>query len=288
MLRKMEFPEMRNKALVPFGIQAFCSRPNIAVIAMCCFCIHSYAQEPDAKETDLRTLVDEVRQLRAQQQQTLERLDDLKQLLVTNQGGLAIQIPPSSTSVAGETYRGHTTASVVIIEYGDFECVYCRGFERDTYPQIRDAYVNTGKVRFYFRDLPLQTHPDAMPAAVAALCAADQGKHWQMHDELFSGAPTLTAVGLDEHAKVLGLDIRKFDACASGDHMSAIVRNSMDDAGKMKIRATPTFLIGSLQSNGSTLKISKNLEGAHSFEAFRAIVDPLLAAAGSVSSSQKK
>ena len=208
---------------------------------------------------------------------------------MTNGGGLAVPTPASSTSVAGEIYLGRATASVVIIEYGDFECVYCRSFQQDTFPQIRDAYINTGKVRYYFRDLPLQIHPYAMPAAVAARCAADQGKYWQMHDRLFSGAPMLTPGDIDEHAKALGLDVGKFDACASSDRESAIVRGSVGDAAKMGIRATPTFLIGGLETNGSTAKIATNLAGAHSFETFKAIVDPLLAGAGdSVFSSKKK
>jgi protein-disulfide isomerase len=264
-------------------------RSAFSVMALCCFCIRSDAQKADPEETDLRALTDEVRQLTVQQQQILQRLEDLKQLLVTNQGGLAVPLPTSSTSVVGEGFLGLATASVVIIEYGDFECVYCRTFQKDTYPLVRDAYINTGKVRYYFRDLPLPIHPYAMPAALAARCASDQGKYWQMHDKLFSGAPRLTPADLRESAKGLGLDVGKLEACISSDRVPTIVKGSMDDAAKMGIRATPTFLIGNLESNGSAVKIAKNLAGVQSFEVFKATISPLLAAPGpSGSQSQRK
>ena len=81
---------------------------------------------------------------------------------------------------------GSPSAKVTIIEFGDYQCPACRAFWRDTEPQIKKAYIDTGKVRLVYRDFPLeQVHPEAVLGAMAAQCANDQGKYWEMHDRIF-------------------------------------------------------------------------------------------------------
>src|SRR5260221_459521 len=89
---------------------------------------------------------------------------------------------PRSAPVHGEPFRSDAHARVAIIEYSDFECPLCRQFARDVYPLIDAAYIHSGKVKYFFRDLPLPMHPHALPAARAARCAGEQGKFWEMHD----------------------------------------------------------------------------------------------------------
>ena len=80
---------------------------------------------------------------------------------------------------------GDENAPVTIVEFSDLECPFCEQFFTGAYPQIKKDYIDTGKVKMYFRHYPLPFHPMAKPAAVAVECANDQGKFWEMHDRVF-------------------------------------------------------------------------------------------------------
>jgi len=88
-------------------------------------------------------------------------------------------------SVDDDPALGNKKAPVTVIEFSDFECPFCRSFWRDTLSLIKSTYIDTGKVRFVYRDFPLSFHPGAQVAAEAAECAEDQGKYWEMHDKIF-------------------------------------------------------------------------------------------------------
>lgn len=81
---------------------------------------------------------------------------------------------------------GSTNAPVTLIEFSDYECPFCARFYTQTEGQIKSEYIDTGKVKFYYRDFPLpQIHPGAQKAAEAARCAGDQGKYWEYHNLVF-------------------------------------------------------------------------------------------------------
>lgn len=250
----------------------------LTVTAVCCLSLPSHAQQAEPTSDELHTLMEEVRGLKAQQEKVLEGMEEIKLLVLTANHGSTSADVPAVTEVSGEIFRGEPSATVVIIEYGDFECVFCRRFENDTYPQIRDAYIRTGKVRYYFRDLPLQIHPFAMSSARAARCAMEQGKFWQMHDELLAGETQLSAGDIDRHAKAIGLDVGKLDACMGSDRHTDTIRSSVQSAGKIGVRGTPTFFMGILDPKGSTVTVSKIFRGNQPFDDFKAALDPLLAA----------
>jgi protein-disulfide isomerase len=94
---------------------------------------------------------------------------------------------PGRVDVANGTLPvlGNPNAPVKIVEFSDFECPFCRRFYQDTFPQLKKEYIDTGKVALYYRHLPLPMHPNAKPFANAAECANEQGKFWQMHDQIF-------------------------------------------------------------------------------------------------------
>lgn len=93
---------------------------------------------------------------------------------------------PAVVSTDDDPALGDPNAPVTIIEFSDFECPFCRRFWQETLPQIKAEYIDTGKARFVYRDFPLSMHPGAFPAALAANCANQQGKFWEMHDKIFS------------------------------------------------------------------------------------------------------
>jgi protein-disulfide isomerase len=225
-----------------------------------------------AQSPDFAALQGEVQVLKTQQQQILASLDELKKLLKTRNEPPEVKVP-DTLNVAGEPFRGDASATLAIIEYADFECPFCRRFEHDTFPQIRDAYIGTGKVKYFYRDLPLPFHPHSMPAAEAARCAAEQGKLWEMHDSLFSEPASLDPGDIDTRAAKLGINIRQ---CMASDKFAATIQKEIGDASGMQISGTPTFVIGTLGPDGELLSVKKTVIGALPFDAFRAAIDPLL------------
>jgi protein-disulfide isomerase len=224
---------------------------------------------------DFVKLKDEVARLNAQQQQILDSLDELKRM-IKGPGQAALK-PPESMSVAGEPFKGQPGATLAIIEYADFECPFCRRFEREVYPQIRDNYINTGKVKYFHRDMPLPFHEGAMPAARAAHCASEQGKFWEMHDSLLGDATSLGAADIDERAARLGMNVSELDKCISSDRFADIIQRGVAEATQMQISGTPTFIIGTLDTQGKLMSVKRTVVGAYPFDTFKGALDPLLA-----------
>ncbi|HEY7531638.1 MAG TPA: thioredoxin domain-containing protein, partial [Nitrospiraceae bacterium] len=125
---------------------------------------------------------------------------------------LVIQmLPPSAAADIGEVtddgrIRGRADAPVTLIEYSDFTCGYCLKFFRDTWPKLQAKYVETGKLRFVYRDYPRADRGVGVDAAVAARCAGAQGRYWAMHDRLFGEGARLDSGTFRVYAKAIGLD----------------------------------------------------------------------------------
>ena len=139
---------------------------------------------------------------------------------------------------------------ITVIEYGDFECPICGMFEVQTYPTIRANYIDTGKVRWVYRHLPLRKHPRAQAAAEASECAAAQGKFWEYHDLLLVNQLALTDADLNQYAAELGLDVDAFAACLSSHAEAERVMEDVNSAAQLDATHTPTFYIGTQQVIG--------------------------------------
>jgi protein-disulfide isomerase len=168
---------------------------------------------------------------------------------------------------------------VAIIEYADFECPYCGEYERKTVPRLLSDYIETGKVKLFYRDLPLPMHARALPAARAARCAGEQGKFWEMHDSLFAKQNALSAPAVLERAQTLGLDKEKFTECLSSEKYTADIQKSVSEAQKMGVDGTPTFFLGVVEPSGD-VTVEKRLQGAAPFDVFKTEIDALLASNG--------
>jgi protein-disulfide isomerase len=143
--------------------------------------------------------------------------------------------------------KGEGGAPVVMVEYSDYQCPYCVKYVDESFPQIEKDYIDTGKVRYLFRDLPLPFHENALPAALAARCAGDQDKYWEMHDILFekqgewsSGDPGELFKG---YAGELGLDSKAFSACFDGEKYLQEINADLDLAQQVGADGTPAFFI---------------------------------------------
>lgn len=163
--------------------------------------------------------------------------------------------------------EGNQDAKVIMVEFTDYQCPFCKRHFDQTAKQIETEYIKTGKVRWILRDLPLSFHQNAHLAAQAARCAGDQSKYRQMHDKLFetqtAWAENATAKILySGYARNLGLNLTVFDQCLTSDKYKAAVDSDLALAQKAGASGTPTFYI-----NG------QSLVGAQPFSAFQAVLD---------------
>lgn len=224
----------------------------------------------------------QLRELREEQQAILQELREIKTLLQTQTTRRDTPAQAQSlpwVNVTGEPFKGSATARVAILEYSDFECAFCADYATNTFPKLDATYVRTGKVKYYFRDLPLPTHPFALAKAQIARSAADQGRFWEAHDLLFRDQRPLIGDALSEFARNAGLDFTRLTNAISMDHHLQNIRRSITSASRMGIQGTPAFLIGPLTEDGNTLKTARMLTGAESQEIFRALLDELLGSA---------
>jgi protein-disulfide isomerase len=172
--------------------------------------------------------------------------------------------------------KGAEGAQVTIVEISDFQCPYCREFAATTYPRIDSAYVQTGKARVLYINLPLSIHREAFAAAEAAMCAGVQGKFWQMHDRLFATQREWSNQAdagqrFERLAQALQLDMAAYRDCTANDRTSSIIISDAMQAAEAGIQGTPAFILTS--RNGQ-----RALSGAVPFEQFAQEMDALLAA----------
>ena len=178
-----------------------------------------------------------------------------------------------AVSTDDDAYLGDKDAPVVIVEFSDFQCPFCRSFWRDTLPLIKSEYIDTGKVRFVYRDFPLDMHPGAMPAAQATECAEEQGKFWEMHDKIFieqdkqgGGTVQFGADDIKKWAAGIGLNISALNSCLDSQKYAEEVKKDQNDGQTAGVSGTPAFFI-----NG------RLVVGAQPFSVFKTIIDEELA-----------
>ena len=249
-------------------------RPSVLICAAVFTVSTSFAQTTDQ---DIRKEIQELKEGQAAIQKDLQEIKRL--LLLTRSGPALDTLPKDPINISNDPKRGERTARVAIIEYSDFQCPYCGRYDRETFPQIEDEYIKTGKVQYVWRDLPLSFHKNAPKAAEAARCAGEQGKFWDMHDRLFHNQAALEATDLAAHATALKLDSKEFQECLDGGRYGSAIQKSVDEANSVGLTGTPSFLIGIVQPD-STVKVARKIIGARSYADFKAVIDSLLAAPG--------
>jgi protein-disulfide isomerase len=143
---------------------------------------------------------------------------------------------------------GSDSAAVEITEYADYECPQCGAFATIQFPDVQQRLIKTGRVRWRFRDFPLNQHKFSRLAAHSAACASDQGRFWPQSASIFDGQmewATSTDGGdfFRRYAKANGLDLAAYDACMASAKFAGRIKASYDEGITVGINATPTFLI---------------------------------------------
>jgi protein-disulfide isomerase len=145
--------------------------------------------------------------------------------------------------------QGPADAAVTLVEFGDYECSYCGR----AYPIIKEVQAALGdRLRFAFRNFPITTsHPHAQHAAEAAEAAGAQGKFWEMHDMLYENQNALADSDLEEYARRVGLDLKRFAADMRTHKYAQRVREDFRDGLMSGVNGTPTFFINETRYDGS-------------------------------------
>lgn len=174
----------------------------------------------------------------------------------------------ANIALGGAPMLGNADAAITVVLFSDFECVYCGEFARDSFPMIKERYIDTGTARIAYMSFPLsQSHPYATAAANAALCAGEQGKFWEYHDILYANQDALASDDLRVHAVTAGLDAQMFDACMQDDLFAPVIDRTVAYGKSLGVTGTPTFffngrkVVGALTPEDFAREMDAELDG---------------------------
>lgn len=228
---------------------------------------------------------DEVKALQAQAEAMQKDLAEIKKLLQEGARAPAKRaeapFKPQTVSVGDSPFKGNADATITLIEYSDYQCPYCARHYRDSMSTLEKEYMDTGKLKYVMRENPLVSiHPHAMSASMAALCADDQGKYWEMHNIMFDNQREIDADKLKVFAADIGLDTTVFNECLDSRKYRKRINSDLSSGAKLGIRGTPGFALGLTDQNDpDKANITVLLKGARPLSAFKVELDKLLESA---------
>lgn len=174
---------------------------------------------------------------------------------------------------------GQATAPVEIVEYADYQCPGCATFETVQWPTIKERMVDPGRVRWIYRDFPLNIHRFSRVSAHAGACADEQGRFWELKRGIYD-TQNEWAYGRDaaghfrKLARSFGLDVDRYDECMKSARFAGRIQASLDEGTKAGVNSTPSFIIGG------------RIYGSLPYDQLKAIVDSLAATAGPQAAAQ--
>lgn len=189
---------------------------------------------------------------------------------------------PVKVSVDDDPVLGDQNAPVTLIEFSDYECPFCKRHFTQVYPEIKKNYIDTGKVKLVYRDLPLSFHdPMATTEAVAANCVREQGgdtAYFKMHDVMFekttSNGNGLTKDNLYSFVTDLGFNLDNFKTCLESGKYSEEIKKDIADGSSVGATGTPTFFVGKSTPDG--VIEGAIIVGAYPYSEFQTQIDKLL------------
>lgn len=167
-----------------------------------------------------------------------------------------------------DPFIGSKNAPITIIEFSDFECSFCKIFFDNVLNEIKINYVDSGKVKFVYRDFPITAiHPNAEKAAEAANCAFEQNKFWEYHDLLFENqnnwiSGNNTSSEFKKYSSMVGLDEEQFNLCIDSNKFAEEISNDIQDGWEAGVEGTPTLFINGIK-----------IAGAREYNVFKEIIE---------------
>lgn len=212
--------------------------------------------------SELKTLQNEVRLLREQSSKSSAAKPAAKKL------------PNIGVSTAPTV--GDSKAKYALIEFSDYQCPYCKRHYKQTFPKLKEKYVDTGKVKYVMKQFALDFHSKAKGASIAALCIEklSAGKYWGMHESIFSGEVSLNKTAYIAYAESQGLDSKEYESCLASDEVSKRVDLDMAEGKSAGIRGTPAFVFGEVK--GDEVVGIRMISGARPFTYFDNLIESAL------------
>ena len=179
--------------------------------------------------------------------------------------------------ISAHPYIGSADAPLVVVEFGSYQCGFCRRHFEETMPAIETEFIDTGRLRYVFFDFALDPrHEHAARAAEAAHCANDQKKFWAYRERLF-GSDKLDAEALIRQAESAGLDTVVFEQCLESQRYRATTEADRALSRKLRVRGTPSFFLGKSNADDERVEIVKRISGARPFALFSEHIETLYA-----------
>ena len=162
------------------------------------------------------------------------------------------------------------TGDRILLEFADFQCSYCAEYALEDLPRLKRELVDAGRLSYAYLHFPLKgIHPEAAMAGVAAECAGQQEKFWEMHDRLFANQGRLSNKEFASQARAIGLDSAQFGECMQSEEAAAAVETDFKQGLALGVRATPTFFIGTIGVDGM-VELSSRIRGQVALEGIEA------------------
>ena len=215
-----------------------------------------------------------------QAESMLQELKQIRLLLqkmqrqnVTPANRRAIPSAKVKVSLGGGYALGEETAAVTLVEFTDYQCPYCLRFHTSTFKRLKKSYIESGKLRYVSRDLPLAFHKHALKAAQAARCAGEQGKFWELRHVLMSNGKKLSPEAILGYSQGLSLDMERFRECFDSKKYLAEIQRDISEANAAGITGTPAFVLGKTAKDGVE---GVRIVGAQPYTVFEAKIRELL------------
>ncbi len=224
---------------------------------------------------------EEIAKLRKELSEIKKDIAEIKSILILR-GRSRARRPSRVTaevSVSGKPSLGREDAPVTMVEFSDYQCPFCKRHFLTVLPIIKKEYIDTGKVRYVFRDFPIASlHPQAKKGHEAAYCAREQNRYWEMHDTLFENSKDFSVPALNRYAQGIGLEGDRFNNCLQSGKYSSRIEKEKAEGVKAGVSGTPSFFIGPSGSGG---KITGTMvRGAQPLARFRQVIENALRVAG--------
>jgi protein-disulfide isomerase len=228
-------------------------------------------------------------EIKALNEKVAEIQKDLAEIKKMLQTGAGVPVPPNNVtvfkeqalSVASSPFKGQIDAAVTLVEFSDYECPYCARHHREVMPVLEAEYIDTGRLKFVMRENPIpRLHRNAMNASLAALCAKDQDKYWDMHDALFDNQRELGGDKLSILAAGIGLDPAEFGQCMETKKFQEQIMSDIASGARLGVRGTPAFVLGLTDpEDQGKANVTIFIKGAQPLASFRQAIDDLLESA---------
>jgi len=226
-------------------------------------------------------LQEEVQELKKGQEQIQKDLEEIKKLL--QQGAKAAPrkqgFKPADMKLTDDVaFRGESTAPVTLVEFSDYHCPYCKRHAKTVLTRLQENYIDTGKLRFVMREMPIPNlHPRAYAASMAVLCAGDQGNYWGMHDALFEDQKAKKDEDFKAMADTIGLNATAFNECLASNKFDAQIKADQAEGRKLGISGTPSFVLGLTDpKDSSKVHLTKFIRGAQGYKVFDDAIKEML------------